>query len=208
MNKAALRTQFKALLNRNDCTTALADTFIDQAVGRIQRTLRIPTMERAAVVSFSPALPDSFVLPSDFLQFIDLYHEDANGCGNKLRQIPRSQFLGFPRGQGTPQVYIRTGASVQVKGTPAPGSTLSLLYYGELSDLVNETDTNEVSDIAPELIIYAALSFAADYFVDERKEAFEGVYARTYQELDEQARALEFSGNDLAVQSAYPNAEY
>lgn len=207
MNKAALRAQLKALLNRNDCTNTLADTFIDQAVGRIQRTLRIPPMERAAVVSFSDALPDSFVLPSDFLEFIDLYHEDEFG-GVKLKQVPRSQFLSFPKTVGQPVMYIRTGGSVQVKSIPKPGTTLTMLYYAELTDLTADTDTNEISDIAPELIIYAALSFAADYFVDERKEAFEGVYSRTYQELDEQARKLEFSGNDLAVQSAYPNAEY
>lgn len=207
MNKAAIRTQFKALLNRNDCTNGLADTFIDQAVARIQRTLRIPTMERSAVVTFDELMPDSFLLPSEFLEFIDIYYEDATG-GRKLKQMPRSAFLGLPKAGAYPAGYIRTGGSVQIKPQPAPGTALTMLYYGELTDLVTDTDENEISGIAPELIIYAALSFAADYFVDERKEAFEGVYARTYDELEEQARAMEFSGNDLAVQSVYPNAEY
>ena len=31
MNKGELRAHMKALLNRSDCTDALADTFIDQA---------------------------------------------------------------------------------------------------------------------------------------------------------------------------------
>lgn len=207
MNKSAIRNQFKALLNRNDCSNALADTFIDQAVARIQRTLRIPTMERSVEVSFDEYTPDSFALPSNFLEFIDLYLEEATG-GRKLKQLPRTQFLMMPKVGGTPAAYIRTGGSVQVKPQPSPGQALTLLYYGELTDLTSETDTNEVSVIAPELIIYAALSLAADYFVDERKDAFEGVYVRTYQELDEQARTMEFSGAALAVQGMYPGAEY
>ena len=207
MSKAAIRSQFKALLNRNDCSNALADTFIDQAVGRIQRTLRIPTMERSAVVSFDEFLPDSFLLPPDFLEFIEIYREDAHG-GRKLRKVDRQTFLSFPRAGGYPSMYLRTGASVQVKPVPSIGQTLTLLYYAELTDLINDEDTNEVAEIAPELIIYAALSFAADYFVDDRKEAFEGVYARTYAEIDEQARLLEFSGADMAVQSAHPHTDY
>lgn len=207
MNKSAIRNQFKALLNRNDCTNALADTFIDQAVGRIQRTLRIAPMERSATVTFDELLPDSFLLPSEFLEFIEIYRED-DIYGAKLRKVDRTTFLSSPRVGGQPTMYIRTGAAVQVKPVPQIGQTLTLLYYAELTDLVADTDTNEISDIAPELIVYAALSFAADYFVDDRKEAFEGVYARTYEELDEQSRLMEFSGADMAVQSAYPNAEY
>lgn len=206
MNKAAIRSQFKALLNRNDCSNTLADTFIDQAVGRIQRTLRIPTMERMATVGFD-LFPDSFLLPPDFLEFIDIYFDDTTG-GRKLQQLARGSFLMQPKTGGKPSCYVRTGASVQVKPQPSPGATLSLLYYGELTDLVADEDQNEITVIAPELVIYAALSFAADYFVDERREAFESVYTRTYQELDEQASRLEFSGADMAVQSAYPNAEY
>jgi hypothetical protein len=202
MNKAAIRSQFKALLNRNDCTNVLADTFIDQAISRIQRTLRIPPMERTAEITFTPALPDSFLLPTDFLEFIDLYREDATG-GAKLRQVPRGTFLGMPKVGGEPAVYLRTGGSVQIKPVPALDASLSLIYYGELSAMDADTDTNEIAAIAPELIIYAALSFASDYFVDERKDAFESVYTRTYQELEEQARAMEFSGADNAVQSPY-----
>lgn len=204
MNKAAIRSQFKALLNRNDCSNTLADTFIDQAVGRISRTLRIPSMERGATIVFTELQPDWFSLPKDFLEFIDLYTEDCNG-GHKLEMLPRGRFLMIPPGAGQPRAYLRTGASVQVKPQPALGSTLYMVYHSELTDLNTDTDENEITRIAPELLIYAALSNAADYFVDERKDAFEGVYIRTYQELTEQAEALEFSGGAMAVQSAYPH---
>lgn len=207
MNKAALRTQFKALLNRNDCSNTLADTFIDQAVARVQRNLRIPSMEKAASITFSELLPDSFILPNDFLDFIDIFYEDATG-GRKLSKLPRASFLRHHSTGGKPSVYIRTGAAVQIKPAPHPDTSLSLLYYGELDDLVADTDSNQISDTVPELIIYGALSFAGDYFVDDRKPQFEEVYRRIYEEVEQQARDLEFSGADMAVQSVYPNAEY
>lgn len=46
MNKGEIRAHFKALLNRSDITDALADTFIDQGITRIQRSLRVPSMEK------------------------------------------------------------------------------------------------------------------------------------------------------------------
>ena len=48
MNKGAIRTHFKELLNRSDITDSLADTFIDQSIARVERTLRIPSMEKTA----------------------------------------------------------------------------------------------------------------------------------------------------------------
>jgi hypothetical protein len=207
MDKSALRKQFKLLLNRNDCSETLADTFIDQAVGRIQRTLRIPSMEKAATIIFSEALPDSFVLPNDFLDFIDIYFDEVDG-GAKLERVPRGAFLGTPRTGGRPRVYIRTGAGVQVRPLPALGTQIELLYYAEVPDLITDTDSNVFSDIAPDLVIYGALSFAGDHFVDERKPSWEDTYIRIYGEIVEQARELEFSGSDAAVQSIYPTQEY
>jgi hypothetical protein len=207
MNKSALRAQFKALLNRNDCTNDLADIFIDQAVGRIQRTLRVPSMERSAIAAFSDALPDSVVLPNDFLEFIDVYFD--NGVEErKLEKMPRASFMRVPRVGGSPRAYIRTGKGIEVRPAPVIGSQINLLYYAEVPDLVNDDDTNVFSDISPELVIYGALSYAGDYFVDDRKPVFEEVFLRTYSELEEQARSLEFSGADMSVQSTYPGAEY
>ena len=46
MNKGELRTHIKDVLNRTDVTDALVDTFIFQTLSRIQRLLRIPSMEK------------------------------------------------------------------------------------------------------------------------------------------------------------------
>lgn len=199
MDKAGLRTQFKALLNRNDCPNPLADTFIEQAIGRIQRTLRIPSMEQSITIQFTDGNPSFFILPNTFLEFIDIFYEDLTGTVS-LKNIARGRFLEMPKQAGVPRYYTRFGPAVNVKPTPPLDSSITMLYYGEVPDLVQDTDRNILSDAVPDLIVYCALSFACDYFVDVRKEAFEAVYIRTYEELVEQARSLEFSGGEMQIQ--------
>ena len=48
MNKGELRSHIKDVMNRTDLTDALVDTFIEHTLSRVQRLLRIPSMERTA----------------------------------------------------------------------------------------------------------------------------------------------------------------
>ena len=43
MNKGQLRTHFLNLLNRTDCSNALADTFLDQSISRAPYAAPYPT---------------------------------------------------------------------------------------------------------------------------------------------------------------------
>jgi hypothetical protein len=206
MNKSELRTQFKTLLNRRDCTNALADTLLDMGLNRIQRTLRIPTMEQSMTMTFSEALPDFFTLPNDFLEFIDVYYEGPS-YNTKLRKAALGTAQALRR-TGTPEVYTRFGSAVSIHPAPALGDEVTLLYYCEIPDLDEDTDENWLSVNAYDLWIYSALSYAADHFIDDRKETWEVTYVRIYKELEEQNRSLEFSAADMQVQPVYGNIEY
>ena len=50
MNYGDLKTHFNDLLNRTDITSTLTTRFIDQGLARIQRQLRIPTMEKLSLI--------------------------------------------------------------------------------------------------------------------------------------------------------------
>ena len=67
MNLGELRTHFLAVLNRSDITTALANTFIINGIQRIQRSLRVPIMERQLTYTFS-VQTGAVTLPADFLE--------------------------------------------------------------------------------------------------------------------------------------------
>lgn len=191
MNKGELRTHFLALLNRSDCTDALADTFIDQAIGRIRRTLRIPSMEKQQTYSVSsPGGLSKIVLPADFLEAIDTYYD-----GDALVRLPLHEMLAYQKtgGLGSPRYFTRELGTFYLHPQPT-GGTLYLNYYSELEALVADSDINALTVVASDVIIYTALGYASDYFLDERGQLFDGKAAVFLAEVQEQADTAEQSG--------------
>lgn len=199
MNKAGIRSQVSALLNRNDATDALLDVFIDQAVARIQRTLRIPSMEKFETYTVTDVAQDTLTLPQDFMSLKYLYVDDR-----VLEFVDLGRFLATLDAPGSlPRMYTRVQGALKVKPTPATSTVLNMIYYGEIPDLVVDTDENFLSIIAPDLLIYGALTFAADYFIDERKQLFEDRFAQIYNEIEAQAILSEMDQSALRIQPAY-----
>jgi hypothetical protein len=202
MNKSQIRSQFLALLNRNDCSNELADTFIEQAVARIQRTLRVPAMEKVQTYTVGAAAPETLILPSDFLQVKYLYVGDT-----LLEYVDLGRFFRYSSAVGGPKVYTRIQGALKVRQTPAEGTEVVLVYYGEIEDLVEETDESFISVAAPDLLINAGMTYACDYFVDDRKQVFENKYAEIMAELNEQAYLTEMESSGMAIATP-TGAEY
>lgn len=208
MNKQGIRDQVIALLNRNDITNAIADTFIDQAVARIQRTLRIPPMEKSLVYTTTAENPGTLILPNDYLELKYLY-VDTPVAKYVLQYKDLDGFLRYPEiTGGLPQYYTRIQGGLKIKPTPPAGSVIYMVYYGEAADLIEDTDTSVFSEIVPDLLVYGALTYAADFYVDERKTAFEEVFGRIYSEIMEQNAQMELSQQGIAVAPAYNYQEY
>lgn len=204
MNKLGIRNQIIGLLNRNDITDAQADIFIDQAVARIQRNLRIPPMEKTLQYTAPSSGANLLVLPNDFLQLKHLYHSKGTVAYSDLNAFIKT----IDNPGNAPAIYTRIQGSLEIKPTPPEGFVTTMIYYGEIPDLVNDTDENFLTAIAPDLLVYGALTFAADFFIDERRNAFEEVAVRIYNELNQQAIDMEFAQEGMAVQTAYNSPEY
>ena len=69
--------------------------------------------------------------------------------------------------------------------------------------MVADTDESTLAKIAPDLIIYAALGYASDYYLDERSQLFESKFQTFMSEIQEQANDAELNG---AVQAIRPTA--
>jgi hypothetical protein len=74
--------------------------------------------------------------------------------------------------------------------------------------LVNPTDTTPMTLVASELIIYAALTFAADYYLDERAALFEGKFNQFMAEHQEMANDQELNGGTQAILPTYTFQDY
>jgi len=191
MNKGQIRAHFIALLNRSDCTNALADTFIDQANTRIKRALRIPSMEKQYALTVSSASGvASLVIPADLLEIIELYYD-----GTTMVRIPLHEMIAYQKtGEvGTPQFFCREGGSIKIFPKPVSG-IVYLNYYADLADLATDSAENTLTVIASDLLTYTALGYAADYFLDERGQVFDGKAGQFLAEIQEHANTAEQSG--------------
>ena len=203
MNYGDLKTHFDALLNRSDITTALTEQFINDGIARIQRSLRTPMQEKVQTTSITTPTT-SLTLPADFLETISLYFDQY-----ELQRVSMKRFreLNQSNHTGSPMFYTREGADLLLYPQPATGD-LVLYYYAEMPALVNATDENAMTLVASSLVIYAALTFAADYFLDERAELFELKYNQLLNEHQEMANTQELYGGTQVIQPSYSYSDY
>lgn len=203
MNYGDIKSHFDALLNRSDITPALTTLFIDQGISRIQRQLRTPLNESVTTYSIT-AQTASVTLPQDFLEIISLYQDHT-----ELQRVPMSKFREVATSvlAGNPQVFVRQQQEIRLHPQPTSGD-LVLYYYGEFAPMVNNTDENNLAAVAPDLIIYAGLTYAADYYLDERRDVFEAKYNQFLTEIQEQANDQEMNGGVQAIQPTYTFTDY
>lgn len=203
MNYGDIKSHFDSLLNRGDITSALTTTFIDQGISRIQRQLRTPLNENVSTYSIS-GQTGSFTLPNDFLEIISLYYDDQ-----ELQRIPMSKHRAVASNPvaGSPTTFVRQQSTLEVHPQPTSGN-LVLYYYAEFPAMTANSDENALAAVAPDLIIYAALTYASDYYLDERAPLFESKYSQFLSEIQEQANDQEMNGGIQSIQPTYTYTDY
>ena len=203
MNYGDIKTHFEALLNRSDITPTLTTNFIDQSIARIQRQLRSPLNENVSTYVISGQTA-SVVLPNDFLEIISLYLD-----GTELKRVPMSKFRNWAANPyaGNPIAFARQQQDLLLHPQPSSGN-LILYYYAEFAPMVLNTDENTLAAVASDLIIYGGLTYAADFYLDERGPLFEQKFLQFMEELQEQANDQEMNGGVQSIQPSYQYADY
>jgi hypothetical protein len=203
MNYGDLKSHFEAVLNRSDITPALTTTFIDQGIARIQRQLRTPLNENKATYTIS-SVTSNITLPADFLEIISLYANEYELQRTTMKKYREMQARSYT---GKPQFFVREQQDILLFPTPTSGE-ITLYYYAEFPALVNNTDTNNLTLVASDLVTYAALTYSSDYFLDERSELFETKFNQFLGELQEQANDQELNGGIQALRPTYEYGDY
>lgn len=200
MTRAELRAYFKELLNRSDCTDIQADQFINLGIRRLERILRVPTMERRIVYTSSG--DGVYPIPNDYLELIGLFH-----ANRRLERVTSSDAFLRPD-SGDPAVFWREGPNYIVRPKPASGEEVVLIYYGEFEELGDEGYETFESAVYPDAIIYSALTFAADFFIDERKPLFVDSLSQALTEIQASAEKDALAGHDMRLSSPYSGLDY
>lgn len=191
-----MKTQMQGLLRRRDCTADLVETFMQQGIARAQRALRVPSMEKSEQITVGTY--DGIDIPNDFIELKDI---SVNSAGT-LDKKDLSTVLVGEQSVGTPVMFSRQGIKWRLAPAPVEGTVIRIDYWGEFTSMSADTDTNEISAIAPDLFIYSALAYAADYFVDKRAAQFQAAYETIRDELQGQADMDELAGG-AAVAPCY-----
>ncbi len=139
------------------------------------------------------------VIPADTLEVIELYYD-----GNSLVRIPLHEMIQHQKtGElGSPRFFCREQGNIKIHPKPTTG-TLYLNYYAEQATLTSDSDTNMLTTIASDLLTYTALSYAADYFLDERAAVFDQKSGSFLLEIQEHANSAEQSGINQVVRPTH-----
>lgn len=196
-----VKNQFLGLLNRRDITPTLTDTFMGFGVQRIQRELRIPAMEK--LVSVTTDGTGAISVPGDLLEVISIHTNDTVNR-QKLVRTDLQTILQYAQIPGSPKYYYRETGTFTIGPYPPEDTTVWIHYYADASNLLADSDTNWITEIAPTLLIYAALSYSCDYYLDDRKQMFEAAYMQIAEQL--QQMALQDELQNASISPAYDSS--
>jgi hypothetical protein len=204
MTKGELKAQFVSLMNRNELkgSPALVETFINQSIQRIQRELRVPFMEKIVLYTI-PSSYTKLSIPADLLELISIMVDSDNDgiIDYALQRIDQSKAAKLSQQTDIPRVFSRQGGGWIVGPRPAAGSKIQLTYFAEFAALPTDADSNTLTKVAWDAVVYGALSAACDYYTDERVKPFEDRYRQITTMLQEQADGDELTA-DAAVRPA------
>lgn len=192
-----IQANIKAILNRRDCTQSQLLTFIGLAIQRIQRTLRVPSMEAQANYTYTGAENSLVPVPGDLLEVIDLTFNDQLRQ-RKLTRVDHQSAIRLSNLPGNPTSYYRVGGNFLVGPNPPAGTVITIWYYQDAANLSADGDHNWLTDAAPDCLIYCALSYAADFFLDDRKDSFEQRFASIQSELQSMAQQDELMNASIS----------
>ena len=154
-------------------------------------------------------------IPSDFLELIGIYPNSDWTVRCKPDKLERVlNYAQFATDKSL--LYCRQGGVWQLGPAPAAGDLITIGYWSELEPLIAPTDTNIISIIAWDLIVYGALSEACLFYNDKRRgstvgpdgkiiDGFEGRFNSVLMTLNEQGQIDELAEASVQPAHRYPD---
>jgi len=190
-----LKTQIVDFIDRTDLSDTLVKTAIDTTIRRIHRQLRLPNMERLATSTLSSG-ETKIPIPSDLLE-VSLMSINGNPIDRKSLNYLTTQ----PDAKGIPTMFAREAGGFRYYPTPDQDIDISMVYYEEYPPLVDDTDSNELTEIMPDALLFGALVYLGEYLADARVPQWDERFRTIVLSVQEQADQSEYSGSILTINS-------
>lgn len=186
MNYSEIKTLFIGNLKRSDVTATQITNWIAMGIQRAQRMLNVPAAETVleTEIAESSAL---YAIPNDFLKLISLSADGGQGYYTELTRTDLNKATMLSRFEGQPMLFAQDGAFFRIGPKPPVGGFIKINYLADFSALSADSDSNWLTDIAPDLLVNAAMVPACRYFRDPRAPEYEAAFLQGIEELNQQA---------------------
>ena len=203
--KAELHTAIANWLNRSDLTARIPE-FIALAEASFNRNLRTRDM---LVRSTAPVSGQYVSIPTNFLEMLNI-ELTSTTPSRRLIYASSDRADDFRSQQndttGIPIYYTIEGESIQLTPTPNTSFTLQLNYYKTITALSGLADSayNQLLASHPDVYLYGTLMQASPYLMDmEKTQIWDGLLARSIQELQSSDEASKYAGGTLSMKTKY-----
>lgn len=196
-NLSDLRTRIKDWANRSDISNDTLDTFINIALDRAVRMLRLPVLE--ATASLSVLDGGITYLPNDYLEAKELKLDYAGrSIGLERKDV---NFVEKQRHfNGAPKYFARKQNQLIIAPAPTTGSSVDLYYYYSPDSLDEDTDTNWFVKFANDMLLYGAL-VELSLYIKNTEEAlqWEAKFGAAVRDIQAMADNAEWSGSTITI---------
>lgn len=180
-----------------DNLTSFIPNFIQNAEGKIYRSLRFSGNETALSVTISGG---TATVPTDYLE-LKYANVVASSYISLERVTPERIYAEWPvRSGSSPPSAISRSGSTFIFG-PYPGDyTITGIYYKRLPSLSVSNTTNWFTSYAPEVLLYAALLEAQTFVLnDKRIPTWQSMLQQAMQTVVDSENSESQSGSSIAT---------
>lgn len=198
MTYAELKTEFEELLNRSDCTDALADQFLRDGFRRVSRKLRTAAFEQVATAVVNSQ--GYIEVPADLHELIGFIR--VSEPRTEFAYLPHTRFQGIEPSTQRDRLlhYNRTAGIYRFQPTLNTGETIQVVYYGSGDPAFKGGVASQIMAFAPEVVKYAALIFAAIYFdMPEQQQKWAEAFTTLIAEIEDQEEMAEMAALNSSV---------
>ena len=203
--KAELHTAVGNWLNRSDMTDRIPE-FIALAEAGFNRNLRTRDM----LVRSTASVTSQYIsIPTDFLEMLNIELTSTTPSRRLIyASSDRADDFRSQRNDttGIPVYYTIEGESIQLTPVPDTSYTLQLNYYKTITSLSSIADSanNQLLASHPDVYLFGTLMQASPYLMDmEKTQIWDGLLARSMQELQSSDEASKYAGGTLNMKSKY-----
>lgn len=162
---SALQTEVAAWMQRSDLSGNVP-TFIEFATAYFNQHLRVPQMEGVAQTTVTgewTALPDDY-LGMRYIEIAD--------TGKRLTHVSPEEYALLVKSARTPEVPVYMIGDMSFRIYPTQSDLdVEILYYQEIPEMVNASDTNWLLEQYPNAYLSAALMYGFDFVQDDARAA-------------------------------------